>query len=168
MKVVLYMAISANGYIAKEDDNTSWISKEEWDSYSQAVRKAGCLIIGRRTYNILTKQPEFSEFKDVKLVAVSKQKFNLVAANHLIASSPKEALKALDSFDEVIVAGGSILNASFLEGDFVDEIYLDIEPIVFGKGIKLFSDSRFEKNLKLLGTKEISENELQLHYKIEK
>jgi riboflavin biosynthesis pyrimidine reductase len=32
MKVILYMAITANGIIAKADDDTSWISKEEWDS----------------------------------------------------------------------------------------------------------------------------------------
>ena len=77
MKVILYMAISVNGIIAKGDDDTSWISKEEWDSYSLAVRTAGCLIVGRRTYHILTKQPEFAEFKDVKLVAVSHENFEI-------------------------------------------------------------------------------------------
>lgn len=71
MKVILYMAVTINGFIAKEDDDTSWISQEEWDSYSLAVRQAGCLVVGRRTYHILTKQPEFIKFKDIKLVAVS-------------------------------------------------------------------------------------------------
>ena len=70
MNVILYMAISANGMIAKSDDDTSWVSTAEWDSYSQTVRKAGCLIIGRRTYDILTKQPEFSELKEVQLIVV--------------------------------------------------------------------------------------------------
>lgn len=49
------MAQTANGYIAREDDTTGWISEEEWDSYSSAVRKSGCLVIGHRTYDILTK-----------------------------------------------------------------------------------------------------------------
>jgi len=168
MKVVLYMAMSANGMIAKSNDNTSWISETEWNSYSATVRNAGCLIVGRRTYHILTKQLEFAELKDVKLVAVSKEKLSTVSPNHLVASSPKEALEMLKDFDTVIVAGGGILNTSFLEQELVDELYLDIEPIVLGKGIKLFSDSDFETKLELLETKQLSPNEIQLHYKVVK
>lgn len=166
MKVVLYMAISANGMIATSDDVTSWISIEEWDSYSAMVRQAGCLIVGRRTYHILTKQPEFAEFKDVRLVAVSHDKFPLVSSSHRIAHSPKEALGLLKDFDEIVVAGGGILNASFLEENLVDELYLDIEPIILGEGIPVFTDRAFEQKLQLLGHKQISDNEIQLHYRV--
>ena len=166
MKVILYMAISVNGMIAKTNDNTSWVSKEEWDSYSLAVRTAKNLIIGHRTYNILTKQPEFSEFKEVKLVVVSKNKFETLNKNHLIAHSPQEALKLLKDAEHVIVAGGGILNNAFLVENLVDEIYLDIEPIILGEGIPLFKGKDFEKQLELLETKQLSKNEIQLHYKI--
>ena len=166
MKVILYMAISLNGMIAKSDDDTSWISKEEWDSYSLAVRTAGNLIVGHRTYNILTKQPEFSEFKDVKLVVVAQEDFQTLAKNHLVAHSPKEALKLLSDFEKVVVAGGGTLNASFVEENLVDDIFIDIEPIIFGQGIPLFRDKDFERNLKLVGQKKISDNEIQLHYEV--
>lgn len=166
MKVILYMAISLNGMIAKSDDDTSWISKEEWDSYSLTVRTAGNLIVGHRTYGILTKQPEFSEFKDVKLVVVAEKVFQTLIPNHLVAHSPKEALKTLSDFEQVVVAGGGALNASFVEENLVDEIYLDIEPIILGKGISLFRDKDFERKLKLLGQKKITDNEIQLHYQV--
>ncbi len=166
MKVILYMAVSANGMIARSDDDTSWISKEEWNSYSLAVRSAGCLIVGSRTYNILTKQPEFSEFKNIKLVVVSENNFGTLAQNHLVANSPKEALELLKDFKEVIVAGGGILNASFLTDNLVDEIYLDVEPIIFWEGIPLFKDKNFERNLRLIGQKKITDNEIQLHYQV--
>lgn len=39
MKVILYMAISTDGYIARENDDTSWISTEEWDCYSSMIQK---------------------------------------------------------------------------------------------------------------------------------
>ncbi len=160
------MAISLNGIIAKSDDDTSWISNEEWDSYSLAVRTAGNLIVGHRTYNILTKQPEFSEFKDVKLVVVAYDDFQTLAENHLVAHSPKEALKLLSDFEQVVVAGGGTLNASFVEENLIDEIFIDIEPIVLGQGIPLFKDKNFERNLKLLGQRQISDNEIQLHYEV--
>jgi len=166
MKVILYMAITANGIIAKNNDDTNWISKEEWDSYSLAVRTAGCLIIGRRTYYILTKQPEFSELKDVKLVVVSETNIETLSPNHIVAYSPKEALGLLSDFKEVVVAGGGTLNASFLSENLVDEIYLDIEPIIFGEGIPIFKGKDFEYKLELIGQKKISDNEIQLHYKI--
>lgn len=160
------MATTANGMIARSDDDTGWISKKEWDSYSAAVRSAGCLIVGRRTYHILTKQEEFAELKDVKLVAVSEENFETLAPNHLVAHSPKEALELLKDFKEIIVAGGGMLNGSFMAENLINEIYLDIEPIAFGRGIKLFNDKEFETKLKLLETKKLSENELQLHYEV--
>lgn len=160
------MAITGNGYIAKENDNTSWISKKEWDSYSAVVRKAGNLIIGRRTYNILTKQPEFIEFKNIKIIIVSSNNFKTLSADHIIVKTPKEALNLFKNYKEIIVAGGGILNASFISENLVDEIYLDIEPIVFGKGINLFADSDFEFNLELLEIKKLSKNTIQLHYKV--
>lgn len=166
MKVILYMAVSANGMIAKSDDNTNWISQTEWNSYSLAVQAAGNLIVGRRTYNILTKQPEFAELKDIKVVVVSKQSFTPISTNHMIASSPKEALELLKDFEKVILAGGGILNTSFLEQNLVDEIFLDIEPIILGGGIKLFNDGAVEAHLELLETKQLSPNEIQLHYKV--
>jgi len=80
----------------------------------------------------------------------------------------KAALDILKDADEVVVAGGGKLNASFLKEGLVDEIYLDVEPIAFGKGIKLFDDEDFEVNLELIEVNKISQNEIQLHYKVKK
>ncbi len=168
MKVILYMAITANGMIAKENDDTSFVSKKEWNSYSAAVRKAGNLVIGHRTYNILTKQPEFKEFEKVNLVVVSHNKFPTLSSNHFIAKSPKEALNILKTFKSVVVAGGGILNSAFMKAGLVDEIFLDIEPKILGKGIKLFFDENFESDLSLLDIKKVSKNCIQLHYKVKK
>lgn len=160
------MAISTDGYIARENDDTSWISTEEWDCYSSMIQKTGNLVVGHRTYDILTKQEEFSELQHVKLVVVSTQQFKTLSEKHLVANSPKEALELLKDFDEVIVAGGGELNSSFLKESLIDEIYLDVEPILLGKGIQLFSPGDFEAELELLETKKITEDEIQLHYKV--
>ena len=44
MKVILYMAISVNGYIAKPDHDTPW-TQEEFGSYADKVKEIGNLII---------------------------------------------------------------------------------------------------------------------------
>lgn len=166
MKVILYMATTANGYVAKENDDTSWIPVGEWNSYSAMVKKTGNLVIGHRTYDILTKQPEFAELSEIKIVIVSSNDFQTLSPNHLIVKTPREALSILNDFEEVIVAGGGNLNASFMRENLIDEIYLDMEPIILGKGIKLFADSNFETKLELLELKNISKDEIQLHYKV--
>lgn len=168
MKVILYMAMSANGFIAKKDDDTSFISKEEWGAYADTVRKAGNVIIGRRTYEIFAKQPEFKQLEGAKVIILSEQNFKTLDSNHLVAKSPEEALEFVKNFEEVIVAGGSSTNKSFLEENLIDEIYLDVEPIVFGEGIPLFAPVNFKKQLELIGIKNISDNEIQLHYKVKK
>jgi len=160
------MAISANGYIAREDDDTGWISGEEWNSYSKAARKSGCLVVGHRTYDILTKQPEYEELEKVKIVVVSNKNFKTLVPNHLIAKNPEEALNLLTDFKEVLVAGGGILNSSFMKENLIDEIYLDVEPLILGKGIHMFEDADFEAKLVFVGTKKLSDNEVQLHYKV--
>lgn len=166
MKVVMYMAITPNGLIAKSDDNTSWISEVEWNSYSSTVQKAGNVIMGRRTYEIITKQPEFKDFEKVKIVIVSRQGVKTLSPNHFVAKSPKEGIELLKEFEQIILAGGGKLNGSFMKEGLVDEIYLDIEPTVLGNGIPLFRDADFEAKLQLLDTKKLSDNEIQLHYKV--
>ena len=62
--------------------------------------------------------------------------------------------------------GGGTLNTSFMAENLIDEIYLDVEPIVFGKGIRLFKENDFEAKLKLLEIKKLSNDEIQLHYQV--
>ncbi|GEM_PF-126906 len=124
-------------------------------------------IVGRRTYEILTQQPEFVELKKVNLIVVSKQPIiPLLNANHFLVNSPKEALNLLKENQEVIVAGGGMLNTAFMVENLVDEIYLDIEPILLGEGIPFFNGTDFERNLKFIELKKINDQVIQLHYHV--
>lgn len=65
-----------------------------------------------------------------------------------------------------MICGGGGANSSFIKENLVDEIYLDLEPIIIGRGIRLFADADFESQLELIEIKKISDNEVQLHYKV--
>jgi dihydrofolate reductase len=43
-------------------------------------------------------------------------------------------------FKEVAICGGSSIYTMFLKAGIVDEIYLTIEPVIFGKGMSIFTD----------------------------
>lgn len=172
MKVILYMAISANGLIAREDHRTDW-SDEELKSYISKVKETGNLIIGRRTYEIMQQDTSpdanMSNLGNPQIVVISNKKSKDTSSAKFV-SSPKAAIEFLKSknFTCAMVAGGSKLIASFLKERLVDEIFLDIEPILFGKGIPLLFPVELEENLQLIGTKMLGKNTIQLHYKIRK
>jgi dihydrofolate reductase len=174
MKVVLYMAITPNGMIAKENDNTGWVTETEWVSFSGMIKESGNMIIGRRTYDVMLKNDEFKQsgLEKIKTVVLSSEKTLHVHDKESIsvAKSPKEAIGILQGqgFETIMVCGGGGLNSSFIKENLVDEIYLDIEPIVFGKGTSLFREADFEANLELIETKKLSPNEIQLHYRVRK
>ncbi|MBI2663350.1 dihydrofolate reductase family protein [Candidatus Woesearchaeota archaeon] len=169
MRVILYMATTINGMIAKSDDDTNFVSNLEWKSFLSTIKGTGNMIIGRRTYHIMESKKEFSEMDDINIIVVTKnESLKTKNKNHFVVKSPKEALNLLEiqGFKEALVAGGGKLNASFMKNNLIDEIYIDIEPFVIGNGIKVFSDLNFENKLKLLNLKKLDKGLIQLHYKI--
>jgi len=167
MKVILYMATSANGYIAGENDNVEWVSEVSWNSYLKKVKEIGCVIIGRKTYDLM---PTDEFVKGVRYIVLTKKVDLLKKAPNIEFSSkkPKELLESLqkEGIKEACICGGGEINTAFMKENLIDEIYLDIEPIILGKGIKLFAEQDFESKLELIETTSLSRNEVQLHYKI--
>lgn len=165
MKIFLYMATTANGYIAKEDNETPW-SKEEWNNFSKKIKEVKNLIIGRKTFDIMKKGNEFQKIGNPFTIVVSKKKGN--DPNFEFADSPEKALEILKEkgASEALIAGGSKLNSSFMQKKLIDEIYLDIEPLIFGKGIPIFEKNNLDIKLELIKTRKLSKNTIQLHYKV--
>ena len=167
MKVILYMAITPNGLIAKENDDVSFVSKVSWRGYLKNVKKAGCAIIGRRTYEVMST----TEFVKGALYIVLTHNKKLKKKSPTVRftnENPKLVLKSLEreGIKKVCISGGGGLNSSFIKENLIDEMYLDVEPTLLGKGIKVFADADFDRKLKLLDIKKLSKNEVQLHYKV--
>jgi len=167
MKVILYMAMTANGYIAKENDETPW-SDVIWGGYYEFVKKRGNIILGERTYELMKEVNEFEKLGFPITVVVSSSTDNKNDERTTFVLSPKEAVAVMKEKDvsEVVVGGGSMLNAGFLKDGLLDEIYLDIDPWLFGKGIKLFAETNAEAKLRLLEVSKLSENVIRLHYEV--
>ncbi|MFH1978095.1 MAG: dihydrofolate reductase [Candidatus Aenigmatarchaeota archaeon] len=169
MKVILYMEISANGMIATKNDDTSFISENAWKCFDEMTRKAGNIIVGKRTFDRDVKDGNFPYPDRLNVVMTNKKIKNKWGDNVIFTDkSPKEVLKLLEEkrFKIAFVGGGGKINASFLKENLVDEVYFDVEPVLIGNGIKISADEDFEIKMKLLETKIISEDEFQLHYKV--
>ena len=167
MKTILYMGITPNGYIAKEDGNSEWTSREDLQGFFENSKKAGNIIMGKNTYHEASKQGYFP-FPEVLNVVVSHTNIENRWRDKVVITNtaPKDILKMLSEkgFDTAFLAGGGALNASFMREKLINEIYLDIEPVIFGKGIQVIAPSGFEYELELLEVKNLNKNTVQLHY----
>ena len=168
MKVTLYMAMTANGMIARENDDAPW-SKGVWKEYYKFIKQKRNIIIGRRAYELMNSVNEFEKLKFPVSVVLSNN-IQQAGKNVFFVNSPEEALEIMkkNKIKNAVVGGGSKCNASFLKAGLIDEIYLDIEPWIFGKGIKLFDETTAEAKLTLIGTRKLSKNTIRLIYKVKK
>ncbi len=172
MKVTLFMAMSLNSIIARNNGDEDFLSHDNWNSFSKLVNVYRNFIVGRKTYETVKKWNEnynFDDFdKDIKKVVVSTNPNYKLKEGYTLATNPKEALKILGNygFNKALVTGGSGLNSSFAKNNLIDEIILNIEPVIVGKGIPLFSPNNFELDLNLISIKKMPNGILQLHYEV--
>lgn len=166
MRKILYMATTINGFIATENHKKPW-SDEEWLSYQNFIKQTGNLTIGRKTYELMNRD-DFKALGNPFTIVLTKNRKIKGRNNIKTAETAKEALGILNKqkFTTVAIGGGSKLNASFINEKLVDEIIIDFEPILFGNGIPLFYNLNLEIKAELLSIKPLSQNCIQLHYKL--
>ena len=167
MKVILYMATTANGYIAKLSHDTPW-SDAEFTSYSDKVKEVGNLIIGKTTYDLMLEENAFADLDEPFVAALTSSNQSPAREKTAFVKNFKDALKVLEKqgFQTALVGGGGQADSSALESGLIEEIFIDVEPLIFGRGISLFTPSNFDLKLKLIDTKKVGESGIQLHYQV--
>ena len=172
MKVTLYMAMSLNNMIARENNEEDFISHDSWTAWLTCIRKHGCMIWGRRTHQVVkTWDKQYLEdIKGIKVVIVSSNENYDVGDQFELASSPHKALENVQSqgFSSAVLTGGSILNSSFAKLNLINEVIVCIEPVLIGAGIPLFNPEKFDLNLKLLDVDKVSNRLIELRYEVVK
>lgn len=171
MKVILSMAVSANGIIATKTGSEDFLYSGNWVRFIKLAHKVGCIIWGRNTYEqVISWEGDYlKDLQDIKKVIISRSSIQL-KDGFILASSPEEALDILRKygFKEAIVTGGSKINMEFAKRGLIDEVILDINSIIIGEGIPVFAQASFEMKLKLIESVKVNENIVELRYKVVK
>src|SRR3989344_6251860 len=173
MKVTLFMAISVNGIIAREDGSEDFLSEENWQTFSGLVKEFGNFIVGSRTYEAVKQWDEgygFDDFPEVQRVVISDSPSYELDAGYTLATSPQDAIRHLQKagFERALLTGGATNNSSFAKANLIDEVNLNVEPVIVGEGIPLFHPAAFDLPLELVETKPIGAGVVQLRYNVRK
>ncbi|MDF2943178.1 MAG: hypothetical protein K0S01_2036 [Herbinix sp.] len=169
-KVILYIAQSLDGYIAREDNDISWLSvveqKNEDYGYGDFIKSIDTVIMGRKTYEkVLSFGIEFPH-KDKKCYVLSKTHKGSDQNVQFYNDSVDELISNLRSEegDDIFIDGGAEVVKEFRNSNLIDEYILSIIPIFLGKGIRLFKESEIENKLKLMDSKTFVTGLVQLKY----
>ncbi|MEK7152943.1 MAG: dihydrofolate reductase family protein, partial [Patescibacteria group bacterium] len=65
------------------------------------------------------------------------------------------------------VSVGASIYSLFIQAGVIDELYLTVEPVLFGTGITLLKDET-EVVLQLLDTRKLNDNAVHLHYAVKR
>lgn len=160
MQTILYMAISADGLIAGPNDETPW-SDDEWAAFQAFVKTCDVVLLGRRTYEIMSTQGEF--VPGPEYVVVTNDSALDTGALRKVNIKNKADLPRVKKLG---IIGGGELNGSLAKLGVIDEVILDVEPMTLGNGKRLFGNHDVQLTLALLGSRKIGGSTVQNHYKV--
>ncbi|MFN8863871.1 MAG: dihydrofolate reductase family protein [Flavobacteriales bacterium] len=170
-KVILYIAMSVDGYIAGPDDDLGFLASVEKEGedygYGDFIQTVDAVIVGRRTYDkVLSMGFEFPHAdKDAYIItrtprpAIGSVKFytgDLKSLVHTLKSQPGK---------HIFCDGGAEIAHALMQDDLIDEWIISVIPACVGSGTKLFKDGRAPQRLTLVTAKSYDTGLTQLHYR---
>jgi dihydrofolate reductase len=170
-KVILYIATSLDGYIAKPNDDLSFLSmvqKQGEDyGYTDFIATVDTVILGRKTYDWVMKQvSEFPHANKQAYIITRTQRPN-IGNTVFYTGSLKELVGKLknEPGKNIFCDGGAEVVHELLMHQLIDEFIISVVPILVGNGTRLFKDGRPEQALQLASARSFDTGLTQLRYK---
>jgi len=164
MKVIMMMAMTLDGKIAKSSDHfPDWTSKEDKKLFAKTSKEAGVVIMGDKTF--FTFPAPLKERLNVVFSLEEKPK--VIEGVKWVKGEPEIVVKELEGlgYKSAILGGGAFINGLFLEHKLINEIWITVEPKLFGDGLPLFRGD-FDVDLKLNSAEKINDNSVVLKYEV--
>jgi dihydrofolate reductase len=167
-KVTFRVANSLDNYIGRQDGSFDWILQSEDSSSSLAEfwKTIDTVLWGRKTYDLV--KGRMPAYKGVKNYVFSRTlKESADQGVELINGDAAEFVKDLKKQEgqDIFVMGGGELAKSLFEADLIDEVGMNIHPVLLGSGIALFHKMKRQINLELIECKTFSDGCVFVSYR---
>lgn len=175
-KLSLFIATSLDGYIAKPNDDLSFlkiVEKEKEDyGYSAFIANIDTIILGRKTYDYVLEKigPSYYDNGQRDIFVITRTGKPKTGRTTFYTGELANLVKQLKSENgkNIYCDGGAEIINELLLHDLIDEFIISVIPILVGNGTRLFKDNRPEQLLELLNTKTFDTGLTQLHYRRKK
>ncbi len=179
-KIIVYIATSADGYIARRDGSVDWRDRPNPKGnygMNEFYQSIDTILWGRKTCDVAL---------DFQKKGVTGSDFDTRVKNYVFTRGlvPSPAPTGVEFVSEPIKAfvarlrkrtgkdiwmmGGASIIASFLDQGEIDEFIIHVIPTFIGEGIPLIAPSRRTVPLKLLSSTKFTDGVVRLHYAVRK
>ena len=174
-KIIVNIATSADGYIARADGNLDWLTSRPaprgFYGLPKFARSIDAKILGRKTFELSRKLGASFSADDVHYVFSRRPPPASVPPGvQFVTESIRafaERLRTQDGKNVWMMGGGEIIG-SFLDEDAIDEFIITVVPTFIGEGIPLIAPRRREVPLRLLSLQRFPDGVVQLHYDVQR
>ena len=176
-KIIVYIATSADGFIARKDGAVDWLDRPRpKGNYGMAEfwKSIDTIILGRKTYDMAVKFIKEGKatpgmFRGIRHYVFSRKPPKKAVEGFEFVKEPiKKFAKGLraQKGKNIFMLGGAGIIGSFLDEGEIDEFVISVIPVFIGEGIPLIAPSRRTLPLKLLATKKFPDGVVKLHYQV--
>jgi len=176
-KIIIYIATSADGYIARPDGDVEWLNRRSRLDYGMRAfySTIDTILLGRKTYDWAL---NYWKKKGIK-----GGRFDKKVANYVFSRKPpKKAAPGVEFVSEPVKAfarrlraapgkhiwmmGGGELIASFLDAGEIDEFDIHVIPTFIGEGIPLVAARHRDVPLRLRSARKYPDGVVRLRYEV--
>ena len=172
-KIIVHIATSAAGYIARRDGDIEWLTSRPapkgFYGLPKFMRSVDASILGRKTFDVSIKLGATFTDKDAYYVFSRHPAPSSVPAAVEFVTEPIGAfvrrLRKKPGRNIWMMGGGEII-ASFLDEGAIDEFFISVIPTFIGNGIPLIAPKHLSVPLRLRSAKPFPDGVVQLHYEV--
>ncbi|AKD03078.1 dihydrofolate reductase family protein [Pontibacter korlensis] len=169
-KVILYIAASLDGCIARPDGSTTWLHNEEYTldggdfGYSTLMQSIDTTLMGHNTYKVILGF-------DIPFPYTDKTNYVFSRSSHTNTEHVEFVQEEVVSFvqrlkqqngKDIWLIGGGQINTLLLNAGLIDEIILTYIPIILGNGVPLFPPGAQEHQVQVQEVKNYKNGFVQM------
>jgi dihydrofolate reductase len=162
MKTILIFVSTLDGKITKwgEPKVSSWSSHQDQDYYKKVLNESRLIVMGSNTFNADTFKPSADHQLIIMTGHPDKYKnLEITGQIEFTNESPFDLIARFISKEhkQILVVGGPHIATSFLKEQLIDEVWLTIEPKIFGTGGNFATEVDLDINLHLIHCEKVNE-----------
>ncbi len=165
-KIILFIATSLDGFIARKDGSIDWLFSDQDYGYSEFIKTIDTTLTGNATYKQVLTFGEFP-YKGTTNYIFSRSP-QPPDGNPVTFISSDVAQFARDlkhqSGKHIWLVGGGQINTVMLNAGLIDEMVVSIHPIILGSGLPLFAGQPKEAKFRVTAQKTFKTGLVQMTY----
>ena len=171
-KIIVYIATSADGYIARPDGNVDWLNRpmpKGGYGMNAFARSIDTILWGRKTYDFAAKMGGVGAYGKVKHYAFSRQPpSDPLPGVEFVSESIPEFVGKVQAMrgKNIWMMGGAGIIASFLDAGAIDEFSIHVIPVMIGEGIPLVAPRHRNIPLELISARSFPDGVVHLNYSV--